>query len=162
MLGYTVGVTLFLTILLVVISSILLLSGKSAGLWGKAAGVAAAVFVGAFLLWITVEQPAYYRQQAKIMYQKGQDYLAVQDYEMAYDSFKKITKADRNIYNQVQPMMRELAGPLAQAKLDQAKALYEEGQYSQALDALKISMQYETLDEAKTLLPVYQKAAGRK
>ncbi|HCF51409.1 MAG TPA: hypothetical protein DER60_14075 [Syntrophomonas sp.] len=162
MLGYIAGITLVLFLLFSIISLVRVFTARPASFWGKGAGVTALLFTVAFILWIAVEIPAYERQQAKILYQMGQDYLAAGDHSMAYDSFVKISKADQEIYAEVQPVLDELRTPLAMAKLEEAKALYTDEQYDAALDALKISMKYLPLGESKSLLPAYQKAAGRK
>lgn len=162
MLGYIAGITLVLFILFAAIALFRVFTARPASLWGKATGVMALLFTVAFILWIAVEIPTYERQQAKVLYQMGQDYLSAGDYPMAYDSFVKISKADKETHALVQPMLDELRGPLAEAKLEEAKSLYAAGQYSAALDALKISMTYSPSDESKALLTSYQKAAGRK
>src|SRR5665647_702834 len=162
MLGYTVGGTLVLSCLLAIISLIRIFNGKRAGVWGKATGVCLLIFTCAFVLWVTVEIPTYERQQAKINYQKGQEYLGTQDYEKAFNSFTLISKVDKNTYQQVQPLIKDLQLKLAPAKLEEAKLLFANQQYSEALLELKRSLQYTELEEAKALLPSYQAAAGKK
>jgi tetratricopeptide (TPR) repeat protein len=162
LLGYIAGITLVLFILFAAVSLFRVFTSRSAAWWGKVAGTMALLFTVAFILWISVEIPAYERQQAKILYQMGQNYLAAGDYPMAYDSFVKISKADKETHALAQTLLDDLRGPLAAAKLEEAQTYYASGQYSAALDALKISITYYPADESKALLPTYQKAAGRK
>ncbi|MGI6434620.1 MAG: hypothetical protein ACOX0F_04575 [Syntrophomonadaceae bacterium] len=162
MLGYMAGITLVLFLILAAIFFIRVFSGKSAQAWGKASAFMAVLFTVAFILWISIEIPAFERQQAKILLQMGQDYMAEGDLAMAYDSYAKISKADKAAYEMVQPILGDLRGPLAAARLEEAKALYAEQRYADALDALKISINYAQTDESKQLLPAYQKAAGKK
>lgn len=162
MLGYMTEITLVLFLILAAISLIRLFSGKSAQSCGKASAIMAALFTVAFLLWITIEIPAFERCQAKILLQQGEAYLEAGDLAMAYDSFVKISKADKAAYETAQPILEDLRGPLAAARLEEAQALYAEKRYSEALDALKISIKYAKTDESERLLKAYQKAAGRK
>jgi Tfp pilus assembly protein PilF len=139
-----------------------LFSGKKAGLWGRATGVVMLIFAVAFVLWAKIEVPNYERQQAKINYQAGMQYLQDNDDENALNSFLKITKYDQTTYATVQPQIKELQSKLALAKLAEAQNLYADQQYPQALQALKISLQYTELEESKALLPAYEAAAGQK
>ncbi len=162
MLGYTVGATLVLFCLLAIISLIRIFNSKLAGGWGKATGVCLLLFICAFVLWVTIEIPTYERQQAKINYQKGQEYLGTQDYEQAFNSFAKISKSDKNTYEMVQPLIIDLKLKLAHAKLEEAQSFFSNQQYTEALQELKRSIQYTELEDAKPLLPSYQAAAGKK
>jgi uncharacterized membrane protein YtjA (UPF0391 family) len=161
-LGYTAGVTLILFCLLAVISLVRIFQGKLAGIWGKATGIALVLFTCAFVLWTTIEIPAFERQQTKINYQKGQEYMDAQDLEKAYNSFKQISKVDITTYDKVQPIIKDIQGKMALAKLEEAKALYTKLQYTEALKELQTSLQYTELEEAKALLPAYKSAAGGK
>ena len=162
MIGYTVGVTLFLSCLLAAITMARLFNRKPAGIWGRATGVVLAIFAVALILWATVEMPAYERQQAQINYQAGQEYLASQEYELALNSFQKISKVDTDTFNLVQPLIAELRLQASQIRLENAQVMYADQQYPQALQELQTSLQYYELEESKALLPVYQAAAGKK
>ncbi|PKM77832.1 MAG: hypothetical protein CVU90_05120 [Firmicutes bacterium HGW-Firmicutes-15] len=162
MLGYTVGGTLVLSCLLAIISLIRIFNGKRAGGWGKATGAFLILFTCAFVLWVTIEIPTYERQQAKINYQKGQEYLRTNDYDQAVNSFAKISKLDKQTYAEVQPLLQDLKLKLAQTQLEQAQLLFVKQQYPEALLGLNRSLQYTELEDAKALLPIYQAAAGKK
>ena len=162
MIGYTVAVTLIVSCLLAAITMVRLFRGKPAGIWGRATGVVLAVFAIAFILWAKIEVPAYEKQQAKINYTAAQEYLAAGDNEKALQSLQKITKGDKATYDLVQPTIEELKIEIAQSKLDNAKSMYNQGQYQEALAELQDSIKQYELDESKSLLPIYKAAAAQK
>jgi Tfp pilus assembly protein PilF len=136
------------------------MSGKSAGIAGKAAGVVIIILVVAFAVWIFYEIPSYERQQARLNLENGQEYWRQNDYENALQSFMAVKDIDEQTYEQVQPYIAELQKIVAENDLARAKDFYSSRQYSDALSILQKSMSNFILPEAQELLPMYTDAAG--
>lgn len=157
--GNIVGITLIGSLLFGIISLVKLFSGKKAGIWGKAARYCIIVFTIAFVVWGAWEIPRYERQQAKINFQLGIQYKACQQYDDALNSFKQVTNLDNETFRLAQIEIHELNMIQSQARLNEAKKQYAMKLYGPALQTLKRSLEYIELEEARNLLPQYEKAA---
>jgi hypothetical protein len=136
------------------------MSGKSAGIPGKATGIVTIILIISFAIWIFYEIPLYERQQARLNLENGQKYWGQNDYENALQSFMAVKDIDEQTYGQVQPYIAELQEIVAENALKQAKELYSQQQYDDALSMLQKSMSNFILPESQELLPLYTDAAN--
>lgn len=157
--GNIVGVSLILLLLSIVVSLAKLLSGKPVGFWGKIVRASVIVFTVAFIVWGAWEVPNYEKQQARINYELGRQYRNVGDYENALLAFSMVSSLETETHRLAQIQIYEVQMIQAEAWLNRAKDLFNARDYSQALMALKQSLSYIELEEAKDLLPQYESAA---
>lgn len=159
--GNIVGVSLILLLLSIAVSLAKLLSGKPVSFWGKLVRITVIVFTISFIVWGAWEVPNQEKQQARINYELGRQYRNAADYENALLAFSMVSHLETETHRLAQIQIYEVQMIQAQSYLDKAKELYNSKEYVQALGALKQSLSYIELDEAKNLLPQYEKAAAQ-
>lgn len=157
--GNIVGVSLILLLISIVISLAKLLSGKPVGFWGKLVRVSVIVFTVAFIVWGAWEVPKYAKEQARVNYELGRQYRNTGDYENALLAFSMVSSVETETHRLAQIQIYEIQMIQAESWLNRAKDYYNTKNYSQALAALKQSLSYIELEEAKNLLPQYETAA---
>lgn len=157
--GYIVGVSLILLLLSIVVSLAKLLGGKPVGFWGKIVRVSVIVFTISFIVWGAWEVPKYEKEQARINYELGRQYRNAGDFENALLAFHMVSSLETETHRLAQIQIYEVQMIQAESWLNRAKDYYKAQNYSQALLALKQSLSYIELEEAKNLLPQYEAAA---
>lgn len=159
--GNIVGVSLILMLLSVVVSLAKLLNGKPVGLWGNLVKISVVVFTVSFIVWGAWEVPNYEKQQARVNYELGRQYRNAADYENALVAFSMVSNLETETHRLAQIQIYEVQMIQAQSWLTRAKDLYNAKDYAQALAALKQSLSYIELEEAKNLLPQYEASAAK-